>query len=103
MECVKVVEFVSRVEAEPDLIPIEMNVDKQLFIIGNSRGDTFAVGVDTVESKEVQDLIDILLGKREPAVLYHISRVCGYYSRVQNWNPSKVGELKDRQAGNYSM
>ena len=31
----------------------------------------------------------------------HMTRVVGYYSRVHNWNPSKLGELKDRQKGSY--
>ncbi len=32
-----------------------------------------------------------------------ITRIVGYYSRINNWNKSKVGELKDRQSGNYSV
>ncbi|MCC8180757.1 MAG: anaerobic ribonucleoside-triphosphate reductase [Planctomycetes bacterium] len=48
-------------------------------------------------------LEDVLVGKREPAVLQHMTRVVGYFSRVENWNKSKVGELKDRQKGNYSI
>lgn len=30
-----------------------------------------------------------------------VTRIVGYYSRVQNWNKSKVGELRDRQKGQY--
>lgn len=33
--------------------------------------------------------------------VYGITRIVGYYSRVNNWNPSKTGELKDRQRGDY--
>lgn len=33
----------------------------------------------------------------------HIMRVVGYFSRVQNWNKSKKGELRGRHAGNYSI
>ncbi len=33
----------------------------------------------------------------------HITRVVGYFSRVENWNDSKKGELKDRQDGSYSV
>ncbi|MFH1868965.1 MAG: hypothetical protein ABH843_08350 [Candidatus Omnitrophota bacterium] len=33
--------------------------------------------------------------------IYHVTRVVGYYSRIQNWNKSKIGELKDRHAGEY--
>jgi len=33
----------------------------------------------------------------------HMSRVVGYFSKVQNWNPSKHGELKDRHGGDYTV
>ena len=33
----------------------------------------------------------------------HITRVVGYYSKIENWNPSRRGELKDRQRGRYSL
>ena len=31
--------------------------------------------------------------------LQGVTRIVGYYSRVLNWNKSKIGELKDRQVG----
>ena len=31
------------------------------------------------------------------------TRIIGYFSSVKNWNKSKVGELKDRRAGNYKV
>lgn len=31
--------------------------------------------------------------------LQGVTRIVGYYSRVSNWNKSKIGELRDRQAG----
>ena len=33
----------------------------------------------------------------------HITRVVGYYSKVENWNKSKLGELKDRHRGEYRL
>ena len=33
--------------------------------------------------------------------VYGISRVVGYFSRIDNWNNSKKQELKRRQKGNY--
>lgn len=30
-----------------------------------------------------------------------MTRIVGYFSRLSNWNPSKLGELKDRWRGNY--
>lgn len=35
--------------------------------------------------------------------VFGITRIVGYYSRIDNWNKSKLGELKDRQKGNYSV
>jgi len=32
-----------------------------------------------------------------------ITRIVGYFSRVNNWNKSKLGELKDRHRGNYRI
>ncbi len=35
--------------------------------------------------------------------VYGVTRIVGYFSRVNNWNKSKVGELKDREKGNYGI
>lgn len=35
--------------------------------------------------------------------VYGITRIVGYFSRVSNWNKSKLGELRDRKSGNYSV
>jgi len=35
--------------------------------------------------------------------VYGMTRIVGYFSRVSNWNKSKLGELKDRRRGNYSV
>jgi len=35
--------------------------------------------------------------------VYGITRIVGYFSRVGNWNKSKLGELKDRRRGDYSV
>ena len=37
------------------------------------------------------------------ADVHGLTRIVGYFSRVDNWNKSKKGELKDRHAGNYSV
>ena len=33
--------------------------------------------------------------------VYGITRVVGYFSRINNWNGSKQAELKDRRKGDY--
>ena len=35
--------------------------------------------------------------------VYGVTRIVGYYSRINNWNKSKHGELKDRHRGDYSI
>lgn len=35
--------------------------------------------------------------------VYGITRIVGYYSRINNWNPSKLAELRDRRNGNYAV
>jgi anaerobic ribonucleoside-triphosphate reductase len=35
--------------------------------------------------------------------VYGMTRVVGYFSRITNWNKSKLGELKDRRRGDYSV
>ncbi len=49
---------------------------------------------------EAQDWNDI---KKGIPNLTHMTRIVGYYSRVNNWNKSKIGELKDRCAGDYKL
>ena len=47
---------------------------------------------------EVQDWEKI---KKGIPNLTHMTRIVGYYSRINNWNKSKLGELKDRHKGSY--
>ena len=61
------------------------------------------VGYEDITSNDWKDLRAVLYGERDPECLRHMTRVCGYYSQVGNWNESKKGELKDRQAGNYAI
>ena len=35
--------------------------------------------------------------------LTHMTRIVGYYSKINNWNKSKLGELEDRHAGEYCV
>ena len=46
---------------------------------------------------------DQLLKRLKSHDVYHMSRVVGYFARIGNWNNSKLGELADRQAGDYAF
>jgi anaerobic ribonucleoside-triphosphate reductase len=35
--------------------------------------------------------------------VYGISRVVGFFSKIEDWNKSKRAEFKDRQKGKYSV
>lgn len=37
------------------------------------------------------------------ANVYGISRVVGFFSKIEDWNNSKKAELKDRKKGNYKI
>jgi ribonucleoside-triphosphate reductase len=50
-------------------------------------------------SRGIQDKCDYC----QSLNVYGVTRVVGYFSRVSNWNKSKLGELKDRQQGNYKI
>ena len=42
-------------------------------------------------------------GIKQGRDVHHMTRIVGYYSRVENWNKSKKAELNDRQKGNYKI
>jgi len=99
-------EFFNNVEAHPDLEGVGIDEKKMvLHVRHNPSKINTAIPVEAIDHDDVKwDILeDVLTGKREPQVLFHMTRVVGYYSRVDNWNQSKVGELKDRQKGNYAM
>ena len=63
----------------------------------------YKVGIQAILENDWPTLESVLTGKREPLALRHMTRVVGYFSQVENWNKSKVGELKDRHKGNYGI
>ena len=62
---------------------------------------SFAVPVILESSWD--DLRAMATGEKDINPLYHVSRIVGYFSRIENWNKSKLGELRDRRAGDYSI
>jgi hypothetical protein len=101
-------QFFDLVEQHPDLqgIGIDAGCDtgNPGVIVKFRKNDLITrIPVAAVEAAEWDILEEVLTGKREPQVLQHMTRVVGYFSRVENWNKSKVGELKDRQKGDYSI
>ena len=62
------------------------------------KGDNkFFISDDGIEAQDWDKI------KKGIPNLTHMTRIVGYYSRVNNWNKSKLGELKDRHAGDYAV
>lgn len=100
--------FYDKIEAHPDLDGLGIDTEcanhqPGVIIKQNKTGLMTRIPLAAIEAADWGVLEEVLMGKREPQVLQHMTRVVGYFSRVENWNKSKVGELKDRRKGNYSV
>ncbi len=81
---------------EKDLIVVEDTSKDEGF-----HGKYIELDFTEVTEKPLDQLMDILNLKRKAKCLDQITRIVGYYSRVDNWNKSKIGELRDRVLGRY--
>lgn len=54
-------------------------------------------------AEKAQEIIGVINNERKGIVLEGVTRIVGYYSRTNNWNKSKVGELRDRAKGSYGL
>ncbi|TLD42797.1 MAG: Ribonucleotide reductase of class III (anaerobic), large subunit [Candidatus Jettenia ecosi] len=55
------------------------------------------------DCKKVTQKLTNICGHCGSRNVYGISRIVGYFSRINNWNKSKIGELADRHKGNYQV
>ena len=95
--------FFDAVEQHDDLEGVGVDYDKQEVIVRHkSSKHCTTAHVSAIEQCEWPEIEEILTLQREPRVLYHMTRVVGYFSRIENWSISKLGELKDRVRGDYS-
>jgi hypothetical protein len=98
-------EFFDKIEAHPELKGLGVKEEEPVaaVILHEPSGDKFEVLLDSVEQNSWEELEGVLVGKRDAKVLSHMTRVVGYFSKVENWNRSKVGELASRQSGDYTV
>ena len=96
----QMLDFYLMVENDPRLQGLGCDADHVYVHCGNM---ITKLSVDCIlrESREV--LEPILVGELEPEKLKHMSRIVGYFSRIENWNASKIAELKDRHNGDYRI
>lgn len=79
---------------------IDGNTDK-IKVINHGNKSAFNVPLKTIMQTPTRDLIKALDEGVFEGRVYGVSRIVGYYSRINNWNKSKVSELQDRSKGNY--
>ncbi len=88
--------------------------DEEVFVIRDYsktegiEGAYVEVSIDEIVQKvtdtdKAQEFVQVIQNERKPIVLHGVTRIVGYYSRVNNWNKSKVGELRDRAQRNYGL
>ena len=109
--------FVEAVELSSDLEIIGTafpSSGEEVFVIRDYsktegiEGAYVEVSIDEIVQKvtdtdKAQEFVQVIQNDRKPIVLHGITRIVGYYSRVNNWNKSKVGELRDRAQRNYGL
>ena len=103
-------DFFFSVEDDPQLRGLDM-------VIGDSPEDdtvvveelvtgqkwTTQIHVKAILTDNWNRLRSLMVGTYPPNPLVFVTRIVGYFSEVSNWNKSKLGELKDRRRGNYSL
>ena len=75
--------------------------DKKGYFIGSQKHDTISHFTEEAIGKNHWHTLYRALQQGKD--ISYVTRVVGYYSKVQNWNRSKVGELRDRHKGEYAV
>lgn len=83
---------------------------EEVFVIEdiNNSGEHIEILISEIIEKAknikiAKEFVKIIQGERSPIILSGITRIVGYFSRVNNWNRSKIGELRDRRRGTYGV
>jgi hypothetical protein len=103
-QTMEVADFFAKVYDNKDLEGIAIDLDSGCVAVHHKPTKVCtALPRAAIEKTDWLVLEDVLTGKRDPEVLYHMTRIVGYYSRVENWNNSKLGEMKARIQGHYGL
>ncbi|MHC4196786.1 MAG: hypothetical protein ACYSRP_02590 [Planctomycetota bacterium] len=74
----------------------------QIKVLNHNLKTAYSVSLESILKQEIDVVVEALeTGVRDK--LYGVTRIVGYYSRTSNWNKSKIGELRDRHSGDYSV
>ena len=99
-----VTDFYNKIEKHEELEGMGINEENAEVIVKHKvSGVKTRLALETINDHDWDLIEEVLTCKRDAHSLTHMSRVVGYYSMINNWNKSKLGELKDRQKGNYAV
>lgn len=96
-------EFIEQVRKTDDIKIEAVNISNKSIITTNKYNYKVEFSISSINDFSWEILADVARGIKSSNPLHHLSRVVGYYSRIENWNESKVAERKARRAGNYSV
>lgn len=71
-------------------------------VVNHETKDADQISLAALMSQDVADIAEAL-ATGVTVKVWGVTRIVGYYSRVTNWNKSKVSELHDRHKGNYGV
>ena len=98
----KIGDFVEKVEGSERFEVVGTDKDDSVLVLSDTTkkdgiyGRYIEVGVEEILTAPLKDIWDVIANNRKKIVLEGVTRIVGYYSRTNNWNKSKVGELRDR-------
>jgi len=113
-ECIiegKISKFVNAVNEDKRFEIAGLDKDDSVFVLRDTTktdgeyASYIEVPIDQIlkDEKNTGQIFDVLYGRRKDTVLNGVTRIVGYYSRMSNWNKSKIGELRDRYGANYAL
>jgi hypothetical protein len=96
-------EFIEELRKQPE-VEVTSENEQGRVVVRHKPSDTHThIAHAIIPNEKWNVLWEIIIGERLINPLYHVTRIIGYFSRVENWNKSKVGELDDRRKGDYGI
>ena len=80
----------------------ETTKESKIKVLNSHNEAAYEVSVDAIVRQPLKELI-LALETGLFMRLHGVTRIVGYYSRINNWNKSKIGELHDRHQGDYGV
>ncbi len=96
--------FMELVKEKTDLELVSVDAEREtVYLRSPPTGPCFRLTLRAILDYEWEEFEAVFAGRRSPNALSHMTRIVGYYSRIENWNKSKLSELADRRKGDYAL